>query len=286
MKSNIRAELWKAVHNKMLYAALAAGVIISMLNVIENIPVVKDITEWLIGVVKNNRSCSRSYQGCSLFINWIAVNCSSLGYSIFFFTWPILATIPYGWSYFKERTSGVYNQLVSRTSRKVYFFSKFLATFVSGGIAVSLPLLLNLLVNALVCPYYVPQALSSMTPIFNGSFLSELFYTHPWVHGILWCGIDFLWGGTAACICLTVGTKLRHLVMVILTPFAFLAVLDGAMTTLQRMKMWNLELSPLKLAAAATMNQNPGWAIFSTMGLLLLVSLFLGYWQVVKHELA
>ena len=78
---------------------------------------------------------------------------------------------------------------------------------------------------------------------------------------------------------------MRHQVMVILFPFAVLALVDAVFTTLQKWGAWNLEVSPLKLAVAATMYHNPEWIVFSVIGVLIVISFVAGYWQVVKNEL-
>ena len=281
----IRTEIWKAINNRMFVFSIVAGLLISLINVVENIGIVNDITDWLLDVISYEKCFSRSYQGCSLFINWIAVNCSSFGNNLFYYIWPVLATMPFGWSYLLDRRTGLFHQLVARANARKYYIAKYIAVFISGGLAIFIPVFANLMINALVCPYYVPQALSSMTPIFNGSFMSEVFYTKPWIHAIVWCVIDFFWGGAAACICFVIGTKLRHQVMVILFPFAVLALVDAVFTTLQKWGAWNLEVSPLKLAVAATMYHNPEWIVFSVIGVLIVISFVAGYWQVVKNEL-
>lgn len=280
----IKAELWKAIHNPLLWAALGIGTLIAMLNVMESVSTVQSITATSVEHIEQTGEYL-GFEGCSLFIKWIAVNGASLGYRAFYFVWPILAAMPFGWSYSAERKSGVYNQIVSRTGARHYYMAKYMAVFVSGGLAVAVPVLLNLLVNALVCPAVIPRVQSSLVTIFDGNFLSKLFYTHPWIHGLIWCVVDFLWGGAAAGLCFLIGARLRHQVMVMLTPFALLVVLDGVYTMLRNMTGLTAELSPLNLAAAAGANPNPEWAVFTVMGVLVVCSFIAGWRQVVKHEL-
>ena len=282
----IKKEIWKALHNRMFTFSIVIGLIISLVNVVENARVVDDITAWLLDVIANEKCFSRSYQGCSLFINWIAVNCSSLGNNLFYYIWPILASMPYGWSYLSDRRTGMFYQLSVRSSVNNYFWAKYVAIFVSGGLVLFVPVFANLMINALICPYYVPQALSSMTPIFDGSFMSEVFYTEPWIHAIVWCMVDFLWGGVAGCICLIAGTKLRHPAMVILFPFAIFIVIDAIISLIQKQGMCNLEISPLKLAAAATVYHNPEWIVFGVIVILFAVTVVAGYCEVTRNELA
>lgn len=276
----VKTELRKALHNPMFYAALILGTLIAMINVAENADVVHQLSQRI-----QESNGSKSYIGCSLFIHWIAVAAASFGYRAFYFVWPILAAMPFGWSYAQERRDGVYNQMVIRSNAKRYFYAKYIAVFVSGGLAVAIPVLLNLLANALVCPYVIPRAIVPISLVNDGYFLSELYYTVPWVYALVWCGMEFLIGGAAACVCLIVGTKFRLQILVVLTPFALFVLLDGILSVLRSFVKIKVNLSPLNLAAAAGATPNPEWAVCAVLGILVLGSLLGGYWQVVKHEL-
>lgn len=276
----VKTELWKALHNPMFYAALVLGTLIAMINVVENADIVRQLS---LRILESNGS--KDPIGFSLFIHWIAVAAASFGHRAFYFVWPILAAMPFGWSYAQERRNGVYNQMLARSNVKRYFRAKYIAVFVSGGLAVAIPVLLNLLVNALICPYVIPRAIIPISLVNDGYFLSELYYTVPWVYALVWCGMEFLIGGAAACVCLTVGTKFRLQIMVILTPFALFVLLDGILSVLRNFVKIEADLSPLNLAAAAGATPNPEWAVCTVLGILVLGSLLGGYWQVVKHEL-
>jgi len=233
----------------------------------------------------NSSYISKSYQGFSLFVNWIAINLSSVGSRVFYLIWPILAAMPYGWSYYQDRKTGIYDHLISRTGSFTYFTSKYAAVFLSGGTVIAMPVLLNLLINAMVCPYYLPKVISSLVMVFDGNFLSELFYTIPWIYALIWCTVDFVWGGVTACICFIVGTKPRLQVLVTITPFVIYALIDYLYTILLNIVRFNIEMSPLKLAAAASANHNPEWLVISELSIILIVTFTIGYRQVRKNEL-
>lgn len=281
----VKTELWKALHEPMLWAALGIGTLIAGVNVAETVFEVRQLTAMTASYIERTGQYA-SFAGCSLFIHWLATNISSYGSRVFFLVWPILAAMPFGWSYCGERKSGLYDQIVSRAGVREYYKAKYIAVFVSGGLAVGLPVLLNLLANALICPADVPGVQLSLVAIFDGCFLSALFYAHPWAHSLIWCLVDFLFGGAAACLCFVVGTRLRHQVMVMLTPFALLLVLDGAFAVLQSRTGSNVELSALRLAAATGGLTNPEWAVFTAIGVMLALSFGMGWRQVVCHELA
>lgn len=280
--NSMKPELKKALLNKMFCFSLIIGIAICILDVIQNAEAVARLTTIL---ENSDDTINKTAEGFSLFVRWIAVNGYTFGNYAFYLVWPILAAIPYGWSYAEDRKSGVYNQVVTRIGTKKYFVAKYMAVFISGGLAIAIPVLVNLLINALVCPYCVPSVVMSLTSITNGYFLSELYYSNPWSFGILWCGVEFLWGGTIAASCLAVGTKFRHQVMVVIFPFVSLLIMDALSSVLASMGlMGNIEISPLRLAQAAPDSANPTWIVFSVIGICILVSTIFGYWQVVKRE--
>lgn len=287
MVNSIRSELRKALTNKMLYISVAIGLLFCVLDVVENVEKIQGFNERLLSSIELDIPRKRcGHFGYSLFYLWMGLYPNTRGSSLFYTVWPVLAAMAYGWSYINERRSGVYDQIASRTSAKTYFVSKYIAVFVSGGIAVGLPVLLNLLANALVCPFSpIPVVYG---PVNNGSFMSETYYTHPWIYGLTWCGMTFLCGGVAACLCFVVGTKMRHGVMVMLTPYALYVGLDAIINNLKAtaLKDVDLMLSPLRLTNSTPGMSNPEWFVFSILGLLTLFSFGVGYWQVVKHELA
>lgn len=283
MSKSIKTEFWKALHNPMFYLSIAIGIMISLSNVIRSADRIQYFDE-IMRSLSPNSTTSRSPIGFSLFIQWLPIARTALSHHVFYFIWPILAAMPFGWSYFQERRNGVYNQLVVRSGRKVYFISKYTALFVSGGLAVSIPVLFDLLSTAMVCPYVRPNPMIPINIIRDGYFLSELYYTHPWSYAVILCIIDFILGGITATLCLGIGTKIRLQIIVILIPFISYLFLDAVWSLISDLFAWNIEFSPLALAAAATEMPNPEWAIFSVICVLITISIGMGYWQVVMHE--
>lgn len=224
--------------------------------------------------------------GISLFTRWISVNGFTFGSVYFYMVWPILAAMPYGWSYAQEVRSGIINQYMTRTNRTIYFVSKYIAVFLCGGIVVAFPVIADLLLNALFCPASIPEVTHLLTGVTDGYFMSVLFYTKPWVYAIIWCGVEFLYGGAIAGLCFLVGTKMRFHVMVILFPFVLLYIMGLIGSFVLGITGWNLALTPLDQAMAASNVANPEWIVFTTITLITAISFVVGYWQVTRHELS
>ena len=174
----------------------------------------------------------------------------------------------------------LFRSITTRSGKRTYFKAKFISVFISGGFAVFLPILINLLVDAMICPYALPKL--GIVPVFNGNFLSALYYTNPWVYAICWCMMEFLFGGAAACLCFVVGSMLKFRVMTILVPLVLLTVFDRL--SLSLFPGANLTVSPLQMVASASPNITPGWVLFTALGIMVGISYAAGYLQVVKHE--
>lgn len=282
MKEAIKTELWKAVHNAFFALSLILGIGIILLDVAQNIVTVDDLVRRNLeaGLLGNGT------HGISLFVRWIAINGFTFGSIYFFLIWPVLAAMPYGWSYAQEVKTGAINQYLVRSNRKTYFISKYIAVFLSGGISVFLPVLVNLFLNALFCPATVPEVTHLLTAITDGYFLSDLFYTHPWCYCLIWCVVDFLFGGMGACLCFFVSPKIRFPVMVMLFPFAMLYIIKMLSSFVRHLTKWNIALTPLEQAIAGTLNANPGWIIFTSILLFASVSFAVGLYRVEKYEVA
>lgn len=288
MKNCIKTELWKATHDKMFLLSLLLGLIVCIIQVVQ---VAIDVNALIPGILSDaEMGGNPGYTGISIFFNWIGIDGYYFGSRLFFFLWPIFVALPFGWSYAKERKDGVYNQIVTRCGTKQYFIAKYLAVFTTGGLALVIPVLLNLLILAMFCPYDVLTIMSGAN-IFNYHFMSALFYTKPWIYALVWCGIQFLWGGAVACLCFVAGTLFRLSILTILFPFASLFIIDSLYTMLRSSaivpQLYNLMLSPIQLAQPIPLSgaANPAWAIFGILGLLIAVSFLIGYRQVVKREL-
>ena len=279
MRRTLRIELWKATHNKMFFLSLAVGLFLALADSYLSSLTVSELHQATLDGLAQGYGTG-SHAGFSLFVLWMPINGFHITCTYFYLIWPALAAIPYGWSYCQERRSGVTQQITTRSNKRIYFNSKYIAVFVSGGLAVMIPVLVNLLVDALICPYELP--ILGLVPIFNGNFLSGLYYTNPWLYAICWCGMEFLFGGAAACLCFITGSMLRFQVMTILVPLVLLTVFDSLSVRIFR--GINLTVSPLQMAVAATANINPGWVLFTALGIMLGISYAAGYWQVVKHE--
>ncbi len=281
----IKQEFWKLFHSSRLYAALGIGICFSLINIMDNARAIEGFLPLIQEAAQEGWGISTHFEGFSLFIRWLGVNFSNLGGGLMNMLWPLLAAIPFGWSYCQEKNCGYDTQITTRASRIHYFLAKYIVVFVGGGIAVAFPLVFDLAVNALIMPTCVPDVTTSITPIFNYSFLSELFYSKPWLYAAGIIGIRFLWGGTAASLCWLVTPRVRYQFVPMLFPFVLIMGMDLLHKMFCQITMQPVGFSPLILAQIAVGAPTPGVLIWGVMGTMTALSLAAGYRWVVKHEL-
>ncbi len=283
--NSINSELWRATHNRMLFLSLLAGCLISFMDVMQTAAITLQMQDQSLRALAESLPASKSPAPNTAFLRWMSVGNLSLSAKMFFLIWPILAALPCGSSLSQDRQSGYYEQVVVRCGRSRYFLGKFTVCFMTGGVAVSLPLVLNLMMNAMIYPICVPQFHVPGCSIGNGYFLAELLYTEPWFFCAAWCGIAFLWGGGAASLCLVIDGKIRNNVVIMLFPLVVLWAASGVLSVVSDMFQVSVTLSPLSLVRAAPLKPNPWWVIFPEILLICTFSAGIGYWNIKKHEL-
>ncbi len=287
MRKALRTELWKATHNPYFYLAIGLGFAIALGDMVQNAMLTQQYTERLLEGLEAGY-LSGAHDGFSLFTR-VFPYCPGRNYAtvLYMIAWPILAAMPYAWSYSDDRKSGMYNQIVSRTGAGQYITAKYLAVFLSGGLVVSFTTLAELLLSALVSPYAMlsPGGVSGVN---SDRFLAGLFYTNPWAHALIWCGVVFFLGGAAAGLAFLVGTRVKLRVLVILSPFAMLYVWHMFYYFVLNMYFYEylpLTLSPQDLIQVIGGNGNSELHIALMIGFLTALGLGAGFWQVKGHEL-
>ena len=151
-------------------------------------------------------------------------------------------------------------------------------TFLSGAVTIGLPLLLNLMTNALICPLGSVPVLSFNSPI-QGYFCSTLFYTHPVAYMLLELLLGMVWGGVCALMALAFGSFLKNRIIIGIAPLITMHVLSILSIEVRSAFGFKaLELSPLYLMQSVTLNPNPAWLV-ALYVVVFTVILFVVYWK-------
>ena len=222
MCSVLKLELKKAFKNKFFWISVVLGCLITLLS-FEHM--VNMYYEGMSAISGNSTDIIYDpHIGINTVFNcWIGGEPFSLGSSIYFFVFPLLIALPYGWSYSEERKCGYRRMMITKTGKKKYYCAKYVAVFLSGGVAMVLPLIFNFWMTLLVVPAILPDVTMNMFyGVFGGSFLAELYYTVPFLYVAIYLFIDFVYCGFLVCICMAVSGILRQQWGVVLIPFLLL----------------------------------------------------------------
>ena len=197
-------ELKKAFWNKRFLFSLSVALFLSLLSgflqvrgyIIRtrflNTPAYQNVADW-------GKDYHLSAETMADF--WIGMDFSTWCATAFFFLLPLLAVLPYGSSLHREYKSGYLNLITPQISQKRYFAAKFLASFLSGGAVIVLPMIVNVIFVACTVPMRLPSVLEV---IYNGVYgfglWAEVFYTYPVLYILLYLLLDFLFAGAIATI--------------------------------------------------------------------------------------
>lgn len=218
MKNIVKLEIQKAIKNKLFVISVLLGCAITILSLIYQVNVSD------LDFMSNGRN--PMIAAYTVFSTWIGGDGFSLGASVYFFIFPLLISIPYGWSYCEEKRNGYMGAVVVRAGKTPYFLSKYVAVFLTGGLTMVIPLIFNFLLTMLFFPVAMPQPIySTVYGIFSNSLMSVLFYTHPFIYVFFYLCLDFVYCGLLACICLAVSTWIRQKWVVVILPLFICLVL-------------------------------------------------------------
>lgn len=215
----LASELRRAFSGWWFWAAVGLGCAISVLHIVQFV-----IPDYL------ESSRLPSSFPLTAFSRWMGGWSFPVHPALFFFVMPIIATLPFGWSLYSDAKNGYCAQMASRAGWKSYLGAKFVATFLSGGVAVAVPLAVNLMGTACVVPLIQPDPIGiGNFMIFPYSFAAELFFSDAASYCAMYLGIAFLAAGTTACMAIVLGSVMPNRALATLSPFIVCTVAAQAL---------------------------------------------------------
>lgn len=160
------------------------------------------------------------YVPISLFSTWMGNELFPIQSYIFYLILPLLAVLPFGSSFFEDIKSGYIINVCTRVEKKIYFKAKYLAVFLSGGVTVVAPLLLNLVLSSMFMPAFIPDN-GTVGTISPTTMAYEVFFTHPLVYVLMFIVIDFIFAGVMATLALSYTYFTEHRFGVMIVSFVF-----------------------------------------------------------------
>ncbi len=213
MKEILKEEVRRSLQSKGMGLSLILGGIIAAAQVIQY-----QIPQHLWNLTMDSEAFPILYPS-SVADSWLAGSPVYLEGFLYFLLIPILAVLPFGTSYFSDQKSGFLKGLYTRTSRRDYLKAKYIAAFCSGGLAVILPLILNLLCALVLLPNLTPQSVFSNNGICAANLFYQLYFSLPVIYIVFFLGIDFVMGGIWACVALACSFLSDYKIVVAVCPF-------------------------------------------------------------------
>lgn len=285
----IKIELRKALKNKIFYATILVAIGITILSLIYSLSIYKKSN---IGIDEYAKANSIVYnpdvQTNILFNEWIGGEGGSLGTVIYYFIFPILCALPYGWSFCTEKKNGYRKTIIVQSGKKEYFVAKYIATFISGGLVMVLPLIANFMMTACFFPAVKPFVVYDIYyAVFPKNMMAELFYSRPFLYVFLYLCIDFIFCGILTCLCISAATFIRQKYVVMIIPFLLCLGINFFMnSTYDNSKSGYKELSPFYFLKPIQSRYPSTFAIVGGMALILFIITFVitQIWER-KHEI-
>ena len=220
MIESIKNEIYKSLHNKLFAISMIIAFIVQLFNVQPNCEFRNfALEQYLITSGMGGVSNKIFFESIDIYTFWIGIDGVSMGCYLSKYLIPILAVLPFGWSFLSEQKKGYQIQTVSRIGKANYFISKYIATFISGALPTAFIMLSNYAVLALICPLHTPSIDSLTTGIQIGMIGSSIFYKNAFLFMLMWTGISSLWAGTLAGLTMVASQFMKTGIFVMLFPF-------------------------------------------------------------------
>lgn len=218
MKSIVRFEMKRAYISRYFVGALVVGLSIAIAQFVFSVlPASHLLDNYLLGNGEYPRS---------VYNTWIEASGVPFYLSLYTLLLPILACIPYGDSLFLDKKEGYRNYVLTRVSKKNYLIAKLIATFLSAGSVVCIPLIINFYLTSFAMPLLIPESSATTFPIFSNSMWSELFYKTPLLYIGLYLIIIFMYAGLFGMLGVMLSSFVKNRFVVILLPFMVLSFLN------------------------------------------------------------
>lgn len=199
----LKLDFKRVMFSRQFTIVILVSVLISVLHVCtEVLPYTKHYTE------------GASY--FSPFVKWISVDSFSTFGSLFFMIFSVLASIPYSDSYWIDKSSGFVKNIYTKVKKTDYFLSKYITNFIIGGIAVIIPLLVNLYLLFMILPAVNPSIFD--VSLGMKEMFSNLYYYHPYLYILFYIFISFMFGGVFASIGLATSLFCKNRLLVVTIP--------------------------------------------------------------------
>ncbi|MEG2656914.1 MAG: hypothetical protein RSA29_14560 [Clostridium sp.] len=217
----LKLELKRGLKRKSFIIALLVTFIFCVINIIKNDYYLLSMPYVTYPYFLEDFIKSGIISSCENFIMFRFTDVSNILFCIM----PIIVSMAYGDSYLEDLNSGFLKSILSRCSKNKYFINKFVANFIIAGIAFTLPLLINFLINICFGATLQPEILNPNN-LRIGNLNMNLYVNHPMMYTTLWLFIYFIFSGAIASISLAISIITRNKFIVLVIPFILMQLIS------------------------------------------------------------
>ncbi|MGN0056536.1 MAG: hypothetical protein ACI360_08885 [Atopobiaceae bacterium] len=276
MKRLVRMELQKAFRNPWLVVALSIAIALAVYSAVGDI-----LARYNYGIGKYDyKYLSPSPDSC--FRYWISMDFIQPTSTLLFHLLPLLAVIPYAWSFRTELQSGYLMQVTSRQTLGRYLTAKGIAVFLTGASVAMVPLVVNFLILACFVPAYMPDITAVIyIGIDDEDLWSWFLYNLPLIYVLLYTLLAGVLSGLWALFVHALSFFIDNRVALLSAPYLGLL---GIQFVTDRIWLAMGDLSGVELGLSANMRAGTesylhnGWVILAEGAILLALSLAFSRW--------
>ena len=213
MQRMIKFELKRSFKNRLFLISLLISLALVTWYSIERIPYCVQLNSEFL----NDENLMGFFE--ISYTNWIGSHNIYLQQNIFYMAIPILATLPFGSSFYDDINRGYARNVCVRAKKKYYLVAKYIAVFVSGGCVVAIPMVLSFLISSMFLPTMLPEASYTFTNIYPAYKWADLFYVQPLLYTSIYIFITFLFSGVTASLSLFITFFLDRKFVTFVFPF-------------------------------------------------------------------
>jgi hypothetical protein len=212
----LKIEFSRAFHSLSTWLVLLVGIGISVFHFIRRvIPAAEFIIDPPFGYP------------ASVFNSSLMLDFQAAENAVYYYVIPLLAVLPFGWSYISDLQDGYFKSIAIRTDKRKFMLAKYLAVFVSAGTMCMSIAVFDLILTMTEVAPVIPKAGIALLPIFGNYFLADVYFTHPFLYVGFYLLMGFLLAGGLAVLAIAVSNFVTNRYIALFFPFALFMVLHA-----------------------------------------------------------
>lgn len=222
---NFICELKNALKSKLFYLNCIIPTVLSLILAFHSIQSFKINSVPVLNEIQSgNIHFNPMIQNYSIFNLWIGATNENIIKTILFYAFPLVAAIAYGWSFRNDREV-LYS--IGKKEYKKYCMSRYFTIFITSGLTLAIPLIVNLLTILLFVPVIYPDsAYDIYFGIFSYHFASDLFYSAPFLHTGIFILFAFVYSGLIGCLSYAFYTVYNNRIIAIIITYIIFFIIN------------------------------------------------------------